>query len=185
MRKRSRQTLKHNKPGQRVEIRVQVKRLWGSGDKGAVTSSSPVRRAGTARHKRSHSAETLPRHKRFHAQLGERRVFTQTKCNLSLLTCPVEILSAASARERSLTDTKTPQPRCSRRLLPLLLKGQQPAADLHHPAGAFKTVTILQAHSRPSPSCQRIQDLHHPFRCIQDLHHPASGFKTFPILQAD
>lgn len=47
---------------------------------------------------------------------------------LFLLTCPPEILSAASSAPGALTDseTKTPQPRCSARPRPLFLKGQQP-----------------------------------------------------------
>lgn len=47
---------------------------------------------------------------------------------LFLPTCPPEILSAAASAPGALTDseTKTPQPRCSARPRPLLLKGQQP-----------------------------------------------------------
>lgn len=108
-------------------------RISGAGccfseDKGAATCSGvsasqkevalPRREAQIRRNALLNSAQTT-RH------VSRRRSGTYSCGFFFWPTCPPEILSAAAA-QGALTDseTKTPQPRCSARPRPLLLKGQ-------------------------------------------------------------
>lgn len=98
-------------------------------DKGAATWAGigAPQKKSRSREKEERSP-TTPRKRR---DAGETDFYAARERNLFFLflpTCPPEILSAAASAPGALTDseTKTPQPRCSARPRPLLLKGQQP-----------------------------------------------------------
>lgn len=101
-------------------------------DKGPVTSEKEHRRgewAGPTLHKRSptesSSSEAIYKTR---WQRQTELVFAQRKVNLfSALTCPAQILSAASAQEeRSLTERQKHRSQDAPSPLPLLLKGTRP-----------------------------------------------------------